>query len=262
MSDRRNCELIYSRPDAPGRPVAVMRARTPFTRAATWAALASVAASLGAGVLGNVADGVPTPYDTPAAEVAEFFARYSTSILASGFLETLVGLLLVVFAVGLFGRLTGESPADQRAPAILGLTGAGVYAAMLTMVGALLFAAANLSGRGEAADQSVVAMTVLWNTSVVMLGPVAALFMGGFGLAGLKAEAFPNWMAWLAIWGAAAGLLTPLPDLIAPASVELADLISLLATLQQAFLIIWLLAVASWLRRDPAYGSDDNGMDD
>lgn len=233
-----------------------MTARIPFARVAAWAALASVAASLGAGFLGNVADGVPTPYDTPAAEVMEFFARHSTSILASGFLETLVGLLLVVFAVGLFSRLMVEASTEAKAPAILGLAGAGIYAAVLTMVGAMLFAAANLSGRGEASEQSVVALTVLWNTTVVMLGPAAALFMAGFGLAGLKAAAFPNWMGWLAIWGAVAGLLSPLPDLVAPASVALANIVSLLATLQQAFLIIWLLGVANWIRH-PAVGEDD-----
>ncbi|MBW3591990.1 MAG: DUF4386 domain-containing protein [Actinobacteria bacterium] len=233
-----------------------MTSRAPFTRVAVWAALASVAASLGAGFLGNVADGVPTPYDSPAAEVAEFFARHSTSILGSGFLETVVGLPLVVFAVGLFSRLMAEAYAEAKAPAILGLAGAGIYAAVLTMVGAMLFAAANLSGRGEASEQSVVALTVLWNTTVVMLGPAAALFMAGFGLAGLKTAAFPNWLGWLAIWGAVAGLLSPLPDLVAPASVALANVISLLATLQQAFLIIWLLGVANWLRR-PAVGDAD-----
>ncbi|MEX2586884.1 MAG: DUF4386 family protein [Actinomycetota bacterium] len=226
-----------------------MSERAEFSRAAVWAAVAAVAVSLGAGVLGNVADGVPTPYDTPAAQVAEFFSRHSGSILASGFLETLSGLLLVVFAVGLFSRLTQDPAARIRPPATLGLVGAGIYAAILAMVGALLFAAANLSGRGAAADQSVVALTVLWNTSVVMLGPVAALFMAGFGLAGVKAAQFPNWLGWLAIWGAAAGLLAPLPDLVARVSFVAADLISLLATLQQAFLIIWLLGVANWLRR-------------
>lgn len=233
-----------------------MTARVPFTRVAVWAALASVAASLGAGILGNVADGIPTPYDAPAAEVTEFFARHSTSILGSGFLETLAGLLLVVFAVGLFSRLMAEASAETKAPAILGLAGAGIYAAVLAMVGAMLFAAANLSGRGEAAGQSVVALTVLWNTTVVMLGPAAALFMAGFGLAGLKTAAFPNWMGWLAIWGAVAGLLSPLPDLVAPASVALANVVSLLAILQRPFLIIWLLFVANWLRR-PAAGDAD-----
>lgn len=215
-------------------------------RAGALAALGAVAAQLGAGILVNVADGIPSPYDTPAAEVAEFLAMHSTSMLASGFLEALAGVLLAGFGAVLALRLSDGAP--PRPAAILGLTGAGIYAALLVVVGAMLFAAANLAGRGEAAAQAVVGLTVLWNTTVIMLGPAAALFLAGFGLAGLRVPDFPNWVGWLGVTGAVLGMLAPLPDIVAAFSFVLADLISLLATLQQAVLIVWLLATANWLR--------------
>ena len=89
----------------------------------------------------------------------------------------------------------------------------------------------------------------MWNAGILAIGLAAMPLLGGFSMAGLAAPAYGRWIAWTGLVGAGAGVLSVLPDAVAPASMLAANLISVIGQLELPILFLWLIGASFGIKR-------------
>jgi hypothetical protein len=89
----------------------------------------------------------------------------------------------------------------------------------------------------------------MWNAGVLVIGLAAVPLLAGFSMAGLAAPAFARWLAWTGLIGAGAGVLSVLPDAVAPASLVAANLFSVVGQLELPLLFLWLIGASFGIKR-------------
>jgi hypothetical protein len=160
-------------------------------------------------VLGGILSSDPFPMPgAPAPEVARYYSDNGTAVLASGLLQALSSLSLLVFAfhVTTFVRRTAAHSDNRDAPAGTVLAG-GALAAGLLFVSALLSWMLVLVAPG-----SLDLVATLRNLNFITGGAahVASLgvFVGVASISSSKKNLLPRWIPWLGIVAAALSLLS------------------------------------------------------
>lgn len=197
--------------------------------------------------LGYAGGGVPSPFEAPAGEIVSYYRDYSTFTAVSAYLYALSAILLVVFAAGVWDRLSSSGPGDTRIWAIVGLAGGAVYALMLLLVSLLEFGLVGLAQRDDSAE-ALAGLSVLWVIATALLVPASVPMLLGFGMAYRRSGIFSGLLANFALMGVAFGLLPP-PEVIGPVSPEAASVGFVLSQIQPWMLVLWMLGTAFVLRR-------------
>lgn len=157
-------------------------------------------------VLGGILSSDPFPMPgAPALEIARYYGENRTAVLASGLLQTLSSLSLLVFAAGVSGfvrRTAGQSG-----------TSSGMILAGGTLAAAFLLLSALLSWMLVlAAPGNLVLVATLRNLNFITGGAahVASLgvFVGVASVSSFRKNLLPRWVSWLGIAAATLSLLS------------------------------------------------------
>lgn len=226
--------------------------RAPFDRVAGWCGIAAALLYYASGVLSNAGGGVPFPPAGTAEKITRYYVVNGRATFLAGYLSAVVAGLLVLFAVGAWSRLQRYSE-DAGCWSLMGLCAGVVLAASLVTLATVDFALGAMAGVPRPAAEIIASVSMLRNAALIILGLAAAPFLGGFGIATLRtagsAGSFPRWLGWLAVAGAACGLLAALPDIVAPSLEAAAGLLSIFGEAQQLLILIWLLGASVCLLR-------------
>lgn len=160
------------------------------------------------------------------------------------------GLLLTVFAAGLWERFCDFfDKTSARGWAILGLIGTGLFLSVLMVVSVIQIALTVMAGIDEPASEALRGAVIMWNAGILGVGLAAVPLLLGFGMAGLAAPAYARWLAWTGIVGAATGVLSGLPDAVAPVAPVLAGLFRLIGQAELLLLFFWIFGVSFGVKR-------------
>jgi len=144
----------------------------------------------------------PNVSSTPG-QVAAFYTVNHDSLIVSSAVAALIFVVLIPFAAGEYAMLRpreGEGSAWSLVGA-LGIVGAGV---VFSVYGAINLGLAYAASGPLKGQEGVIAAIAYVSTALGGFGSVfLALFLAGFGLAGLRSGAAPRWSSWLALAGAA-----------------------------------------------------------
>jgi hypothetical protein len=202
-----------------------------------------------AGIFGNAGGGPPSPFQAPATEVVGHYRENGQTTVISALLNLFGGILVAVFAAGLWQRFCDFDLPAARGWAILGLIGSGSFCAVVLVVGAIQISLSGLAGLDEPAAEAAQGAAVMWNAGVLVIGLAAVPLLAGFSMAGLAAPAFARWLAWTGLVGAGAGVISALPDAVAPASLVAANLLSVVGQLELPLLFLWLIGASFGIKR-------------
>lgn len=206
--------------------------------------------------LSNAGGGIPSPFEAPVEDIAGHLQDYAAFTAVSAYLYGLAAATLVVFAAGVWDRVTEGHSAQARTWAIVGLVGTAVYAVMLLVVGLLQLGLVGAVQRSGAALEMVAGLGILWASAVVMLVPASVPMLFGFGMAARQSKAFSGLLAGFALAGAALGLVPP-PEAVGPMSPPLASVAFVLGEFQPWTIVLWVLGTAFVLRRSQATVTKD-----
>ena len=224
-----------------------MRRQISFSKSVPLAGLGSVLFAYSAARFGNAGGGVESPFEAPAGNIADYYLDNSTFTAVSAYLYGLAAICLVVFAAGMWRRLT-EAGEEAGAWAAVGLAGSAVYAVLLLLVSFLQLAMVGLVHRDGFSSEMVAGLAILWAVAVTLLVPGSVPLLLGFGMAVRRSGAFSGLLANFALGGALLGLSPP-PEVIGPLSPAVASLFFVLSELQPWLLVFWLLGTAFVIRR-------------
>lgn len=210
-----------------------------------------------AGFFGNAAGGPPSPYQASAGALADYYLANAHSTVIAGILSLFAVVLLAVFAAALWVRFCDFDQPAVRGWTILGLIGTGIFGAVTVVVSLVEISIAGLAQANEPELESIRTLAALWSSGVLGIGLAAVPMLGGFGLAGLAAPAYARWLAWLAVVGAVAGLLSVLPDAVAPASLVTANLLGLIGQLVLPALYFWMFGASFGIKRTEVFEDND-----
>jgi hypothetical protein len=202
-----------------------------------------------AGIFGNASGAPPSPYEAPAGEFVAYYLENGQSTLISAVLNLFGGILVAIFAAGLWQRFCDFDSPAVRGWATLGLIGSAVFCAVALVAGAIQISLAGLAGVDEPAAEAVHGAAFLWNAAVLATGLAAVPLLGGFSMAGLAAPAYGRWLAWTGLVGAGAGVLSALPDAVAAVSRVAANLLSVVGQLELPILFLWLIGASFGIKR-------------
>lgn len=219
-----------------------------FSKSVPPAGLGAVLFAHFAARFGNVKGGMPSPFDAPADEIAEYFVEQSTFQSVSAYLYGLAAICLIVFGAGMWRRLCNADHEDARSWAIVGLAGSAVYALLLLVLSLLQLGMVGLVLREGFSPEMVAGLAVLWAVAVTLLVPGSVPLLLGFGMAIRKSGAFSGLLANFALIGAVLGVLPP-PEVIGPLSAFLSSLFFVLSEAQPWMLVFWMLGTAFVIRR-------------
>ncbi len=205
---------------------------------------------------GNSGGGVPSPFDAPANQIAEYFVEQATFTSVSAYLYGLSAVCLVVFATGMWGRLS-QGPGDGGAWAIVGLAGSAVYAGLLLLISLLQLSLVGLANRDTAPAETVAALAITWAITVVILVSGSVPMLLGFGMAIRRTQVFSGLMANFALIGVVLGLLPP-PEVVGPLSPAVANIFFVFSELQPWMLVFWMLGTSLVMRRSDKQASGDD----
>ena len=225
-----------------------MRKSISFTKAAWLSGLATVVLANVAARFGNAGGGVPSPFDARPGDVAGYYADHSTFTATSGYLYGLAAVCLVIFSVAVWDRLCRRERSEARLWALVGMTGAAIYAVLLLILGLLQLALVGVALRDGASSQVVTGLAVVWAGAAVLLVPGSVPLLLGFGMAARRSGAFSGLLCFFALCGAALGVLPP-PEVLGPLSPVAANLAFVLSEAQPWMLVFWVLGTAFVMRR-------------
>ena len=197
---------------------------------------------------GNAGGGVPSPFEAGGAEIAGYYSAHSTFTAVSSYLYALSVVCLVVFAAGLWHRLSTAGAPDARPWAMVGLTGTAVYSVLVLLLALIQLSLVGLSERDGSSPEMVAGLAVVWAFSAALLVPGSVPLLLGFGMAGRRGGLISGLLTTFAFVGVALGLLPP-PEVAGPSSPPLAGLLFVLSELQPWFMVFWLLGVSFVIHR-------------
>jgi hypothetical protein len=133
-----------------------------------------------------------------APEVAAYYSQNSASVIAQSIGSSLIFILVVVFATGLWTTLRERERERAEAWSVIGLLGSAALAATYTIAGALtLILARRVGGAFSGQDAVVIALNDM-QTIVYQLGAAfMVLYLAGFSIAGQRSRAMPVWLCWI-----------------------------------------------------------------
>lgn len=198
---------------------------------------------------GNVAGGLPSPFDLPAEEVVAYLTDHVVFVTSSSYLLLLAAAFELIFAGGLHYRLKEFGSGEVSGWATVGLAGAGLHAGLMAVSGLLQSALAGMTFQQNPAESVVAGLAVTWIFTVVVLVPASVPMLAGFGMALRRSEGFSGLIAGLALWGAGLGLV-PLPDLAGQLGPAPFSISFVLSQIQPWLLLLWILSTAFVLRRE------------
>lgn len=228
-----------------------------FNKSVPLAGLGAVLFAHFAARFGNVKGGVPSPFEAPAGEIAEYFLDQSTFQSVSSYLYGLAAICLIVFGAGMWRRLWDADHEDARSWAIVGLAGSAVYALLLLVVSLLQLGMVGLVHRDGFSPETVAGLAILWAVAVTLLVPGSVPLLLGFGMAIRKSGAFSGLLANFALIGAVLGVLPP-PEVVGPLSAFLGSLFFVLSQAQPWMLVFWMLGTAFVIRRSDRPAQDED----
>lgn len=226
-----------------------------FSKSVPSAGLGAVLFAYSAARFGNAGGGVESPFESPAGNIAEYYLENSTFTAVSAYLYGLAAICLIVFATGIWRRLTGSGE-QAGAWAIVGLAGSAVYAVLLLLVSLLQLAMVGLVHREGFSSEMVAGLAILWAVAVTLLVPGSVPLLLGFGMAIRRSGAFSGLLANFALGGALLGLLPP-PEVIGPLSPVVASMFFVLSEFQPWLLVFWILGTAFVIRRSEKTREDE-----
>ena len=175
---------------------------------------------------------------SPVADVRALYADQALAAVTSS-AGALALLAYCLFAATLFGLLR-ERERPGEAWSVVAL--AGGIAGPVVAVSALA-ASAILTADGGAglSDDVVASMFDLYLFARIVSGIFVAMFLGGVGLAALRSNTLPRWLAWFACAIAVPMSLAPIAAFTADHSLEIAVRIGF------AFQTFWIFLTSLWL---------------
>lgn len=197
---------------------------------------------------GNAGGGVPSPFEARASEISEYYAGHATFTAVSSYLYGLSVICLVVFAAGLWSRLSETGSPEVRAWSAAGLVGSALYSAIVLLLALVQLSLLGLAAREGSSPDVVAGFAVVWVFTAALLVPASVPLLLGFGMAGRSSGRFSGLITAFALIGAGLGLVPP-PEVVAPAVPALAGLFFVLSELQPWFMVFWLLGVSFVIRR-------------
>lgn len=205
---------------------------------------------LGAGFVGNAGGIPPSPFTTSGAGLASYYLENGQSNLGAALINMFGGILLAVFAAGLWDRVN-ESQDGRPAQgwAMVGLLGTGVFVAVLMVTSFIQISMTVMAGIDQPAVEALRGAAIMWNAGILAVGLAAVPLLFGFGMAGLAAPAYARWLAWAGLAGAASGVAGALPDAVAGPAPVLAAVFRLLGQAELLLLFMWVFAVALGFRK-------------
>jgi hypothetical protein len=227
-----------------------------FNKSVPLAGLGAVLFAHSAARFGNAGGGVASPFEAPAGEIAGYYSSHSTFTSVSAYLYGLAAICVLIFATGMWRRLSDTGAEDAGNWAILGLAGSALYAVLLFLIGLLQLGLVGLVNRDGYSKEMVAALAILWAISAALLVPGSVPLLLGFGMAIRRSGAFSGLIANFALGGAILGLLPP-PEVVGPLSPAAASLFFVLSELQPFLLVFWMLGAAFVIRRSDRPADDE-----
>ena len=175
---------------------------------------------------------------SPVADVRALYADQALAAVTSS-AGALALLAYCLFAATLFGLLR-ERERPGEAWSVVAL--AGGIAGPVVAVSALAASAILTADGGAGLSDDVVASVFdLYLFARIVSGIFVAMFLGGVGLAALRSNALPRWLAWFACAIAVPMSLAPIAAFTADHSLEIAVRIGF------AFQTFWIFLTSLWL---------------
>lgn len=158
-------------------------------------------------ILGGVLSSAPFPMPwAPAPEVARYYDENRTVILASGLLQILSSLALLVFVVHVAAFVKRTAGGRGALPGLI--SGGGVLAAVLLLASAILSFVLALTAGGLGLDLVGTLRQMNFLTGGTLHVASLGLFVGATSVAARRTKALPRWISWLGIVAAALAILS------------------------------------------------------
>jgi hypothetical protein len=212
-----------------------------FRRLAAWSGIGFVVLILIATFAPAAA---PPSLDDSATKVASYFADKHDQLIIGNVANTVATLLATIFLVGVYSLLRERDGTGREPWALVGLVGAILVGAVVTMGQAMSSLAILRAGApGEAKFLSDLAIEVF-----TLAGILIAVNLLGFSMAITRSRALPSWTAGLGFVTAAVGTIGAFS---AGMSNDLLNIVGFAAFI---LFLLWVLLVAIVLLR-PAAGA-------
>lgn len=204
---------------------------------------------------------MPSPFEESAGKIVDYYADHSTYTSVSAYLYVLSAVCLIVFATGMWCRLSSQRSEEAGGWSIVGLAGSAVYAGLLFLLSLLQLSLVGLVNRDSASPETVAALAIIWAVTAVLLVPGSVPMLLGFGMAIRRTGEFSGLMANFALIGVVLGLLPP-PEVVGPLSPAVASIFFVLSELQPWMLVFWMLGTSFVMRRtDRPVNEDDESLE-